>query len=62
MRDNVRMTADDQTASEQLLDIPGRLGSGEHLVAGVDALKLGYRCTEHVATPGATHVVLSKGA
>lgn len=39
---------------------PVLLGSGEHLFAGVDALKLGYRCTEHVATPSATHVVLKK--
>ena len=39
---------------------PVLLGSGEHLFAGVDALKLGYKCTEHVATPSATHVVLSK--
>jgi dihydrofolate reductase len=40
---------------------PVLLGSGEHLFAGVDALKLGYRCTEHVATPSATHVVFTKG-
>jgi dihydrofolate reductase len=39
---------------------PVLLGSGEHLFDGVDALKLGYSCTEHVATPSATHVVLSK--
>ncbi len=39
---------------------PVLLGSGEHLFAGIDALKLGYTCTEHVATPGATHVVLTK--
>jgi dihydrofolate reductase len=39
---------------------PVLLGSGEHLFAGVDALKLGYKCTEHVATPNATHIVLSK--
>ena len=39
---------------------PMLLGSGEHLFAGLDALKLGYRCTEHAATPNATHVVLSK--
>lgn len=39
---------------------PVLLGSGEHLLAGVDLLKLGYRCTEHVPTAGATHVVLSK--
>ncbi len=35
-------------------------GSGEHLLGGIDTLKLGYRCTEHVTTAGATHVVLSK--
>src|SRR5271168_2212721 len=39
---------------------PVLLGSGEHLLAGIDTLKLGYRCTEHVATPNATHVVLTK--
>ena len=39
---------------------PVLLGSGEHLFDGVDALKLGYTCTEYVATPSATHVVLSK--
>jgi hypothetical protein len=39
---------------------PVLLGSGEHLFTGVDTLKLGYKCTEHVATPSATHVVLSK--
>lgn len=39
---------------------PVLLGSGEHLFAGIDALKLGYQCTEHVPTPGATHVVLGK--
>jgi dihydrofolate reductase len=40
---------------------PVLLGSGEHLFARVDAVKLGYTCTEHVATAAATHVVLSKG-
>lgn len=39
---------------------PVLLGSGEHLLTGIDTLKLGYRCTEHVATPNATHVVLTK--
>ena len=39
---------------------PILLGSGEHLFAGIDVPKLGYRCTEHVATPGATHVVIAK--
>jgi dihydrofolate reductase len=39
---------------------PVLLGSGEHLFADIDLLKLGYRCTEHVATVKATHIVLSK--
>jgi dihydrofolate reductase len=37
---------------------PVLLGSGEHLLAGIDLLGLGYRCTEHVGSPRATHVVL----
>jgi dihydrofolate reductase len=41
---------------------PVLLGSGEHLLAGIDTPKLGYRCVEHVATPGATHVVLKRTA
>lgn len=39
---------------------PVVLGSGERLFADVDMLKLGYECTEHVATEKATHVVLTK--
>lgn len=39
---------------------PVLLGSGEHLFTGIDLLKLAYQCTEHVATPNATHVVLTK--
>jgi len=39
---------------------PVLLGSGEHLFAGIDAMKLGYDCTEHVATSQATHMVLVK--
>jgi len=41
---------------------PILLGSGEHLLAGIDAPKLGYRCTEHVATANATHVVLTRSS
>ena len=41
---------------------PVLLGSGEHLLAGIDLPKLGYRCAEHVPTPGATHVVLKRTA
>jgi dihydrofolate reductase len=40
---------------------PILLGSGEHLFAGIDAAKLGYRCTQHVPTANATHIVLTKG-
>ena len=39
---------------------PKLLGSGEHLLAGMDLLKLGYQVTEHVQTQAATHVVLTK--
>ncbi len=39
---------------------PVVLGSGEHLFAGLDLLKLGYRRSEHVATAGATHVLLTR--
>jgi dihydrofolate reductase len=39
---------------------PVLLGSGEHLFAGINLIELGYRCTEHVATPAATHVVLTR--
>lgn len=39
---------------------PILLGSGEHLFAGIDTVALGYRCTEHVATAGAMHCVLTR--
>lgn len=39
---------------------PVLLGAGEHLFSGVDMTKLGYRCSEHVATAHATHFVLTK--
>jgi dihydrofolate reductase len=39
---------------------PVVLGSGESLFAGIDVLKLGYKCTEHVTTPAAMHIVLTK--
>ena len=41
---------------------PVILGSGEHLLAGINLLQLGFRCTEHVSTPNAVHVVLTKNA
>jgi dihydrofolate reductase len=39
---------------------PVLLGAGEHLLTGIDTPKLGYQCTQHVTTPNATHVVLTK--
>lgn len=39
---------------------PVLLGRGEHLFAGIDAVSLGYKCTEHVASAKATHVVLTR--
>ena len=39
---------------------PVVLGSGEPFFAGMDFLKLGFKCTEHVTTPNALHVVLTK--
>jgi dihydrofolate reductase len=41
---------------------PVLLGSGESLFAGIDLPALGYAVTEHVATPAATHVVLTRSA
>lgn len=41
---------------------PVLLGSGEHLLVGMDLPKLGYHCTQHVATPNATHFVLTRGS
>jgi dihydrofolate reductase len=39
---------------------PVLLGSGEHLFAGLDLPKLGYRRSEHIAAPDATHVIFTK--
>ena len=39
---------------------PVLLGSGEHLLAGIDLLALGYERTRHVTTTGAMHVVITK--
>jgi dihydrofolate reductase len=40
---------------------PTLLGRGENLLAGIDLTALGLQCTEHVGTPAAQHVVLSRG-
>jgi dihydrofolate reductase len=39
---------------------PIALGSGESLLEGIDLVSLGYRCTEHVTSPEALHVVFTK--
>ena len=45
-----------------LVIAPVLLGRGEPLLAGVDLLKLGFKCTEHTRSERATHVVLTKRA
>jgi len=40
---------------------PVLLGSGENLFQGLDLVALGYRCSEHVSSESAMHVVFSKG-
>ena len=39
---------------------PVLLGSGEALFAGLDLPALGYRCSEHVTSPNATHIVITR--
>ena len=39
---------------------PVLLGSGEHLLAGLDLPALGYERTEHAPGSGVTHVVVTK--
>ena len=39
---------------------PVLLGAGERLFSDLDIAALGYAVTQHMPTPGATHVVLSK--
>ena len=39
---------------------PILLGSGERLFDGIDLPALGYSCSQRVATPAATHVVIER--
>ena len=41
---------------------PVLLGTGEHLLNGIDMRALGYECAHHVAGERATHVILRKRA
>jgi dihydrofolate reductase len=43
-----------------LVIAPTLLGSGERLFAGLDAVALGYGCSEHISTPRVTHIVLTR--
>ena len=38
------------------------LGSGEHLLAGIDTLALGYECAKHATTANALHFILTRRA
>jgi dihydrofolate reductase len=39
---------------------PRLLGSGEHLLYGIDLPALGYECTMHTPTAAATHIMLTR--
>ena len=39
---------------------PVVLGSGERLFEGINLVDLGYTCTQHVPSPRATHIVLTR--
>jgi len=39
---------------------PALLGRGESLLAGIDLVSLGYKCTRHVGTEKGMHVVLAR--
>lgn len=43
-----------------LVIAPVLLGRGEPLLAGLDLVRLGYRCTEHAASEHGMHVVLRR--
>jgi len=57
----IRQYLQERLVDEMHLAIsPVLLGSGERLFDGIDLPKLGYACTQHVATPAATHVVITR--
>ena len=41
---------------------PVLLGTGEHLLGGLDVIKLGYQVSDHVPAPIVTHIVMEKVA
>jgi dihydrofolate reductase len=57
----IRQYLQDRLVDEMHLAIsPVLLGSGEHLLSGMDLLRLGYECVEHAPSAQATHVVLKR--
>jgi dihydrofolate reductase len=58
----IRQYLNDRLIDELHLAIsPVLLGSGEHLLAGIDLPSLGYRVSEFTTTPKAAHIVLARG-
>jgi dihydrofolate reductase len=58
----IRQYLNDRLIDELHLAIsPVLLGSGEHLLAGIDLPSLGYRVSEFATTPKAAHIVLARG-
>jgi len=58
----VRQYLQDRLVDEMHVAIsPMLLGSGEHLLSGIDLLALGYSCSKHVNTEKASHFVLTRG-
>ena len=59
----VRQYLQAQLVDEMHLAIsPMLLGSGEHLLAGLDLPALGYACSEHAASDKGTHLVITRQA
>jgi dihydrofolate reductase len=59
--ETVRQYLRAQLVDEMHLAIsPILLGSGEHLLSGLDLPALGYRVTQHVASEAATHFVIER--
>lgn len=59
--ETIRQYLQDKLLDEMHLAIsPVLLGGGENLLAGLDLPKLGYLCSEQVASPHAMHVVISR--
>ena len=57
----IRQYLEAQLVDEMHLAIaPTLLGSGEHLLGGLDLPALGYRVSEHRTTEAATHVVITR--